>query len=135
LQDALRCVDEHRNSDESFGDLTAGINLWWGEKWTAHLTNLGFVIGLRNDEAGQWWRLDYDEKKGAHINQGNLIGSGSWAKVYHPIKFGYVNPEAIPSYSEEYWVREWWTRWTRLSESKAPANVAEKMKRFGVSFK
>src|ERR1700741_1949705 len=84
LQDDLLCVQEHRNSNQSFGDLTAGINLWWGEKWTAHLTNLGYVIGLRNIEAGQGWRLDYDEKKGAHINQENRIGDAGAAKVYHP---------------------------------------------------
>jgi hypothetical protein len=128
---ALDCAERHKMSRAAFGSLTAGTNLWWGEKYTGKLRNLGYVIGLRNVPAEIWWRLDYDEHKGAHVNQGTLIrGTRRWAKIYHPIRF----QERHVFYDEEWWVLHWWLRWTMNHTDKVPPKILSEMERRGLSF-
>jgi hypothetical protein len=114
---ARECAERHKRSSEDFGELAfAGINLWWGEKYSEHHgwnRNLGYVIGLKNDEAGINWRLDFDPKKGAHLNQSERIGSGKqWSKIYHPIVFTDRDPSHIQKYDNLFWVMYLWNRWT-----------------------
>ena len=65
IDEALDCVDKHNHSGHAFGSMRKAVNLWWGERLSrsGKIATLGYVIGLRNLEAGIAWRLDYDEKK------------------------------------------------------------------------
>ena len=115
--DARSCAHKLRHpSSAEFGDLTTGVNLWWGVKRTAKLRNAGLVIGLKNDSAGIGWRLDYDTTKGIHLNQFNKNG-GLWEDVWHPIQIATADPEGF--------VFNTWAAWTKLNERLIPANVAE----------
>ena len=128
---ALECAEKLKQSRASFGSLTEGINLWWGEKYTGKMRNLGYVIGLRNVPAGIWWRLDYDEDKGGHINQGRLIRhTQRWAKIYHPIRF----QEHHVFYDEQWWVHHWWLRWTMNNTDKVPQKIISEIERRGLRF-
>src|SRR5215472_3976801 len=128
---ALECAEKLKQSRASFGSLTEGINLWWGEKYTGKIRNLGYVIGLRNVPAGIWWRLDYDEDKGGHINQGRLIRhTQRWAKIYHPIRF----QEHHVFYDEQWWVHHWWLRWTMNNTDKVPQKIISEIERRGLRF-
>jgi hypothetical protein len=132
LPEAIKCVERRkRSSNDIFGSIVNGINLWWGQKYTeGKLRNLGFVIGLRNEEAGIRWRLDYDERKGAHINQETGIGPKRWEKICHQIRF--FDTEFHILLAEETEVIRWWRRWTSMNTDKVPEGVLAEMTKHGI---
>jgi len=133
ILDARECTINHNRSGEEFGDMAEGINLWWGEKFTTgKLNNIGYVIGLRNDRAGIGWRLDYDEKKGAHINQVYRIkGQKKWGKILHLIECGSWNKYA--PYGPDFWVMRQWYLWTEHHHDKMPERIAHELTRLGIN--
>lgn len=133
VPEAIECVERRKNSpSDSFGSIVGGINLWWGQKYTGgKLRNLGFVIGLWNDEEGIRWRLDYDERKGAHINQETRIGAKRWEKISHPIRF-FESKSRLILPDEGSSVIYWWRRWTSMHTDKVPEGVLTEMKKHGI---
>jgi hypothetical protein len=126
IDEALDCVDKHNHSGHEFGSIIRAVNLWWGER-TGKINNLGYVIGLRNLEAGIAWRLDYDENKTAHINQlTRLAGQKRWENLVHPIQF--------PG-DPEIFVKWFWRRFTERNAHKIPAHILEKVKKLNPSHK
>jgi hypothetical protein len=105
------------------------VNLWWGERLSesGKIGTLGYVIGLRNLDAGIAWRLDYDEKKGAHINQlTRLAGRKRWNNLVHPITF-----PGDPG----YFVKWFWRRFTEGNARTIPAHILERVKQLDPSHK
>jgi hypothetical protein len=122
ISEALDCVDKHNHSGHEFGSISKAVNLWWGERLSrpGKIDTLGYVIGLRNLEAGIAWRLDYDEKKGAHINQlTRVAGQRRWENLVHPIRF--------PG-SPESFVKWFWRRYTEENVHTVPAHILERVK-------
>lgn len=66
---------------------------WWGEKNTAHIKNLGYVIGFMDPERLQRWRLDYDPHKGLHINWVRELPGADTEKEAYRIKLHIINGE------------------------------------------
>jgi hypothetical protein len=132
IPDARACALRHNRSPDDFGSIVDGINLWWGEKHTGGmLNNLGYVIGLRNIKAGIGWRLDYDDKKGAHINQVHRIpGQKRWDKIYHPIDFGGLKDDSW--YPAAFWVKRQWYLWTEMNTDKMPEKISKEMDRLNL---
>ncbi len=101
-----------------FSDITRGANLWWGNKMSARLHNLGLVIGLKSEAAHVGWRLDYDDTKRMHLNQ--HVYQDAEPKLYHPI--------VMPNLGDaEGFVFNTWVRWTKLNDTKVPTSIRERM--------
>ena len=50
---------------------------WRGVKDSAHIENLGMVVGFRDESKKQRWRIDYDPDKGLHINRSQDLPGGA----------------------------------------------------------
>lgn len=132
IEDAWDCVDRHNRTGCEFGSFRYGRNLWWGHRFSeaGKINNVGFVIGLRNFDAGIAWRLDFDENKGAHVNQHTRIpGQKRWKNLVHPIKFPGNAADG------EYWVKKFWRRWTEENGDNVPAHILDLLKYYGISFR
>jgi hypothetical protein len=127
IPEAIACVAKHNRSREEFGSFIDGVNLWWGTKQTPRMSNIGFVIGLRNEGGGIGWRLDYDNVKGGHINQVYRVpGQKRWAKICHLIDFG---SDDSSWYGPWFWVLRQWYQWTEINWNLAPPRLVREVQK------
>ena len=97
----------------------------WGMKNSAHMKNLGFVIGYRDDARSQWYRVDYDPlpNKALHINweqdTQDAVGSKTRLKECYLIRPHIIHPE-----DEMY---TWWRSATLHHCTELPDEVRDKM--------
>lgn len=106
VSDAITCV---REAEGEFP------NPKWGDKYTANLRNVGFVIGYQKDDERVYWRLDYDDTKGLHINFEDTSVNPKRC-VYHKI--------AAPLTGTAEGVQlEYWIAFTKKHRDSIPLNT------------
>jgi hypothetical protein len=95
----------------------------WGTKNTAHLKNLGFVIGYSDDAKSQSFRIDYDPLKLLHINweQDTVDQRGSKVRLKECYR---VRPHILNPEDEMY---TWWRSYTLHHCTELPADIEAKM--------
>ncbi|HVG20071.1 MAG TPA: hypothetical protein VNI02_13555 [Blastocatellia bacterium] len=89
-----------RHAEEGLGCRQMPLQPYWGTT----KENLGLIVGFQLNNRKRW-RLDYDDKKGAHVNEENFDAPISQQKVVHKIN-------GIGSIAGDLQVRLQWRKWT-----------------------
>jgi hypothetical protein len=106
------CGSIHRSIDEAINH--ARINLGgqdieplWGRM---EKVNPGRVVGYQVT-ARKRWRLDFDDKKGVHVNEENFDMPPSKQKVVHLVQPALFDRAGKPVFKDTQ-VRLYWNKWT-----------------------
>ena len=104
-------------------DIASYDTPWWGNKQTesGNLNNRGYVIGFRNTAKQAQWRLDYDEKKGLHINWTQEVkGSETTKECY-----------LLSSTRPQDTLYDYYVGWTRPRSDEIPAEIKAALDKVG----
>jgi len=106
----LSLVDAIRHAEQNLRCQHLRLEPYWGTT----VENLGQVVGFQLSSRKRW-RLDYDIKKGVHVNEENFDASPSNQKVVH----------RVIGTSSDLQVRLQWRKWT--SGADMPDKVKEEI--------
>ena len=96
----------------------------WGMKESAHINNLGLVIGFQDPTKQQYYRVDWDPEKGLHVNYQTLNGT---RKVCYRVAPPVSRLGAASTVGPEQAMRDWYVNQTRRHHDGCPPEVLGKL--------
>ena len=93
-------IEAIRHAEERLGCSRIPLQPYWGTT----KENIGFIVGFQINSRKRW-RLDYDQKKKAHVNEENFDAPVSEQKTIHKIS-------GVGEVSGDLQIRLQWQKWT-----------------------